>query len=63
MENRKFAKKDSGFGKACVIANCKTTTRQASKYRMKKGIAWGASHPPYLNPLVKGMPGFEDYSE
>jgi hypothetical protein len=38
--NEKFAKEDSAFNAACVKADVKPTTRQASKWRNKKGKAY-----------------------
>jgi hypothetical protein len=41
MTNAEFAKTDRTFIKACKLAGLeKPTTRQASKYRMKRGLAW-----------------------
>jgi len=38
--NEEFAQQDVAFNKACVLANVKATSRQASKFRNKKGMAW-----------------------
>jgi len=38
--NKEFASKNEEFQKACEKVNIKPTTRQASKWRMKKGLAW-----------------------
>lgn len=47
MTNVEFAKMDKSFLVACKMVktlnglqNFKPSTRQASKWRMKKGIAW-----------------------
>ena len=40
MRNSRFAKDNETFKRACIAANVKATTRQASKFRMKKGIAY-----------------------
>lgn len=46
LTNSEFAKTDKKFLKACETViyngyvNFKPSTRQASKYRMNKGIAW-----------------------
>ena len=40
MTNKEFAEKDQKFKKACSKINLPATTRQASKWRMKKGKAW-----------------------
>ena len=45
MTNAKFAVKNEEFIQACKVADIKNTTRQASKWRMKKGKAWQARHP------------------
>lgn len=39
MTNRDFAK-TKGFMEACVKAGIEPTTRQASKYRRKMGVAY-----------------------
>jgi hypothetical protein len=39
MTNRDFAK-TKGFVEACVKAGIEPTTRQASKYRRKMGVAY-----------------------
>ena len=40
MTNREFAKTNMEFGEACKRVKLKPTTRQASKWRRKKGLAW-----------------------
>ena len=40
MTNRKFAKEDTAFQKACEVNGVRPTTRQASKYRNGKGAAF-----------------------
>ena len=40
VTNKMFAKDDSFFNKACGVAGVKSTTRQASKFRMSKGLAY-----------------------
>ena len=42
--NAYFAKNNAEFQLACTAAGIKNTTRQASKYKMKKGQAWEVSH-------------------
>lgn len=39
MTNKEFAEKDRVFKKACEIAKVKSTRRQASKWRNRKGTA------------------------
>lgn len=58
--NKEYAEDNNSFGKACVIANAKVTTRQASKFRRGRGIAWKVINGAF-NPLRKGMPGYEEY--
>lgn len=41
VNNRAFAS-DPNFKKACEKANVSPTKRQASKFRMKKGVAYKA---------------------
>jgi|GEM_PF-5451631 len=41
--NQKFAENDEQFRNACELVGLKPTTRQASKWRMKRGKAWKAS--------------------
>ena len=40
MNNREFAQKDKPFQDACSRAKVQPTTRQASKWRNEKGLAW-----------------------
>jgi len=40
MTNNEFSRKDPIFIKACELASIPTTSRQASKYRNEKGIAY-----------------------
>jgi len=40
VTNKMFAKGDSFFNKACGMAEVEPTTRQASKFRMGKGLAY-----------------------
>jgi hypothetical protein len=40
VSNEKFAKEDSSFQSACDKVGVKPTTRQASKWRNKKGRAY-----------------------
>lgn len=40
MSNNEYSKKDGAFIKACELANIPSTTRQASKYRNKRGLAY-----------------------
>ena len=61
MTNTEYSKTDSSFGKACVIANVKATSRQASKFRRGKGIAWKVKTGKAFQ-LRNGMPGYKDYS-
>jgi len=61
MTNKDFSQEDVSFKKACIVANCKITTRQASKFQQGKGIAWkvitGRS-----SWLKKGNPGYEEHA-
>ena len=38
--NKEFANSDRGFKDACEKANIPATRRQASRWRLKKGLAW-----------------------
>ena len=40
ITNKVFAEKNQEFKTACEIAGVKATTRQASKWRKRKGWAW-----------------------
>lgn len=40
MTNREFASQDKTFKDACEGAKCDPTSRQASKFRNKKGMAY-----------------------
>lgn len=40
MTNKEFSEKDQTFKDACKKAKISATTRQASKWRMKKGKAY-----------------------
>jgi len=40
MTNRQFAKTNGEFQKACKQVGLEPTTRQASKWRRKLGLAW-----------------------
>ncbi len=40
MTNKEFSETDDVFRAACVKAKIMPTTRQASKWKMKKGKAW-----------------------
>jgi hypothetical protein len=40
LTNKKFAEEDKKFKKACDRVGLPPTTRQASKYRNKKGLAY-----------------------
>jgi len=42
--NKAFAKEDTTFQAACEQAGVQPTARQASKYRMKRGAAYKATH-------------------
>jgi hypothetical protein len=44
MTNKDFSRKDSVFFKACELADTDSTPRQASKFRMGKGIAFKFKH-------------------
>ena len=51
LTNKEFSKQNEEFKKACVKVtellgkgDFVRSTRQASKYRMGKGIAWKATH-------------------
>lgn len=43
ISNSKFAETDRVFKKACEIAGAPPTPRQASKYRNKRGLAYGCA--------------------
>jgi hypothetical protein len=60
LTNTQFRNKDSIFGKACIMANVKTTVRQASKFRRGKGIAYKVMIGKAAK-LDSRMPGFEDW--
>ncbi|MBU0847667.1 hypothetical protein KKH23_10815 [Patescibacteria group bacterium] len=40
ITNKKFAEADEFFNKACGLAEVKPTSRQASKFRLGKGLAY-----------------------
>lgn len=40
LTNAKFASINEEFKKACEVVGVKNSTRQASKWRSKKGKAW-----------------------
>jgi len=40
MTNKEFAKTDENFRSLCKKLDVEPTKRQASKFRMKKGIVW-----------------------
>lgn len=40
LTNKQFAEKNEEFKKACEKVEIKVSTRQASKWRMKRGKAW-----------------------
>jgi hypothetical protein len=40
VTNKKFAEQDEIFKKACDVAGIKPTKRQASKFRLGKGLAF-----------------------
>ena len=40
MTNNEFSKKNEVFKKACLLANIPTSSRQASKFRRNKGLAY-----------------------
>jgi hypothetical protein len=40
VTNKEFAKNDDFFNKACEKAGVKPTSRQASKFRLGKGMAF-----------------------
>jgi hypothetical protein len=41
MTNKQFSKNDTAFLNHCKAAKTPATKRQASKYRNKKGLAYG----------------------
>ena len=45
ITNKEFASTDTNFQKACEAAGCEATSRQASRWRMRKGKAWFQMHP------------------
>jgi len=40
MTNKEFAETNENFKKACKRVELEPTTRQASKWRLHKGLAW-----------------------
>jgi hypothetical protein len=40
VTNKMFSTEDGFFKKACEVAGIKVTTRQASKFRLGKGLAY-----------------------
>ena len=42
VTHKEFAKADDKFRKACEAANVEPTSRQAAKYRQKRGAAFNA---------------------
>lgn len=42
MTNKEFAETNAHFRRVCRAANVEPTTRQASKYRNRKGSAFAA---------------------
>ena len=40
MTNAEFAEQDQKFRKACEAVNIPATSRQASKFKRKKGLAY-----------------------
>jgi len=59
--NAQYVKEVSKFKDACVTANVKCTSRQASKFRNDKGIAWKVM-TGRAESLIKGNPGYEEYN-
>ena len=60
MKNSDYSK-ENVFVDACKKANAKCTTRQESKFRNGKGIAYMVSVLKSQEPLRPGMPGYEDW--
>lgn len=59
--NREFAASPDGkFWQCCRFANVKPSTRQASKFRNKKGIAYKVTYDNHegYKPLKNTHPGF-----
>lgn len=44
LTNKEFSEQDEKFVKVCKDNNIEPTTRQASKWRNKKGSAWKNNH-------------------
>jgi len=42
MTNKEFAERDKAFRAACEKVGIPPTTRQASRWRRKRGLAWEA---------------------
>ena len=58
--NLKFSKTED-FKKLCENASIKVTTRQASKFRNQKGIAYKIKNG-LASQLKKGQPGYQNYN-
>lgn len=53
MTNKEFAEINEDFQEACEHVELKSTTRQASKWRMRKGLAWKEGRKQWPNPKKK----------
>ena len=62
MTNAQYAEQVVIFIDACINANVKYTSRQASKFRMDKGIAYKVAIGR-AEPLIKGRPGYLEYKD
>ncbi len=53
MTNKEFSESNKWFRESCINAKLPPTTRQASKWIMKKGLAWKLNK---AYPLTGGDP-------
>ena len=58
MTNQLFSMNDKTFLKACKAAKIKPSSRQASKYQNKKGIAWKVAHIFGTQPISETSPDY-----
>jgi len=59
MINREYAKTNDNFRKACGLAGIPVTSRQASKFRRRKGKAFGFNEEARSTPK-KAPPTIEE---
>ena len=53
MTNAEFAQSDKAFQEACKRAGLQPTRRQASKWRLKDGLAWQRYNQPVLDETME----------